>query len=378
MITSRFFRLLPITSLVLCLPGLVLAATLQAKVVDVQSGSTLIVSNINRPLRIKLKGVAPPEAGQPFNVVARDHLRNLVLEKTVVVEYTHLMEGYLEAKVFVNGIDIASQMLRDGVVWYDHAGDYQLTDTDRDLYSRCEQAARFEKRGLWQDPAPVAPWDFRQKQAFDAAVATYETPARSVGRKKGKQRVSNGDLLGSLLGSGANTSAPRLIDDYGTPDRWMKYESTADHFSILIPSNGIEDSYSGPDASGHPITAHIVAAGNAQEFYALLGTKSVVESKSDLAASDAAIRALVSGMNQGAQHSGSDDLISLRPVQQLKLGDFSGKLYTLSSQRFSGAARVYTKMAGEQRELFVLLVLHPRGGESLAERFLTSFKVTAH
>src|SRR5258708_34052457 len=98
-------RFLTVITAVLCLPLLAGAATLQAKVVQVESGNSLVVSNINRPLRIRLKAVAPPESGQAFSEAARDHLKALVLDQAVFVEYTHLAGGSLEQKVILTGVD---------------------------------------------------------------------------------------------------------------------------------------------------------------------------------------------------------------------------------------------------------------------------------
>jgi endonuclease YncB( thermonuclease family) len=377
MTKSHLSRLVVFVAIVFCAPVFAVGATLQARVVDVLSGNTLVVSNISRALRIKLKGIAPPEAGQPFSDTARDHLRTLVFDKAVSVEYTHLADGYLEAKIFLNGLDVASQMIRDGVAWYDHAGDYQLSQSDRDLYLRCEQLARSEKRGLWQDATPVAPWEFRRTQAEASSFINETRTQLSTKRTTSDGGFSNADLLGSFAGS-SRTGAPtlKLIDVNGSPDRWMKYECAAEHFSILIPSNGIEDFYSGPDTSGHPMAAHIVAAGNAQEFYALVRAKTLSEDKTDLAASDAVIRSLVNGLNQGVQQSGLSDEISLKPLRQLRLGQYFEKNYGLNSGQFSGSVRVLTKLTGDQREFFVLFVLTRRGGESLAQQFLTSFKLS--
>ena len=47
-----------------CSSGAAVAATLRAKVVEVQSGNTLVVTNTYRPLRVRLKAIAPPEVGQ--------------------------------------------------------------------------------------------------------------------------------------------------------------------------------------------------------------------------------------------------------------------------------------------------------------------------
>lgn len=144
-------------------------ATLHVKVTEVQSGNTLVVSNTSRALKVRLKGIAPPEAGQPFSDVAREHLKMLVLDKAVVLDYTNLSDGYLEAKISLNGIDVGSQMLRDGAVWYDPNKAHGLTDADRKLYANCEKAARDEKRGLWSDAAAVSPLAFREAKNAEAA-----------------------------------------------------------------------------------------------------------------------------------------------------------------------------------------------------------------
>ena len=36
----------------------------------------------------------------------------------------------------------------------------RLSATDREVYQQSEQAARSERRGLWQAENPIAPWEF--------------------------------------------------------------------------------------------------------------------------------------------------------------------------------------------------------------------------
>src|SRR5947208_7381265 len=161
---TSMFRLFAVLPLLLALAATASAATLQAKVVEVRSGNVIVVSNINRAISVRLKAISPPEVGQLFNDIASDQLKALLLDKNVTLEFTHFADNYLEARVFFNNIDIGSQMLRDGAAWYDHALDYELNQADRDLYAQCESAARAEKRGLWQDTAALAPWEYRRLQ----------------------------------------------------------------------------------------------------------------------------------------------------------------------------------------------------------------------
>ena len=66
-ITSRISF---ITCALICLATTAAAATLNVKVIEVPSGNTVVVTNINRPLKVRLKAIAPPEA-EPARCVRR-------------------------------------------------------------------------------------------------------------------------------------------------------------------------------------------------------------------------------------------------------------------------------------------------------------------
>jgi endonuclease YncB( thermonuclease family) len=379
--TSSALKILAALVGTLCLPLLASAATLQAKVVEVESGNTLVVSNINRPLRIRLKAVVPPEVGQPFNETAREHLKALVLNKTVLVDYTHLADGYVECRVILNGIDIGAQMLRDGVAWFDRATDYGLNEIDRALYEQCERAARSEKRGLWKDQSPVAPWEFRKAQVARLNGEVSEPSFRQSQSRKQRatQGFSNDDLLGAVTGSGSKTGQPNLrpIAANGSPDHWTRFESETEHFSILIPSNAVEGSYSGMDTDGSPAAFHYLGAGNDHAFYVLLSARGPNGKYTDASTADQVIRGFVGGMNRGSERAGSNANVTTRFVRDLRLGDYAGKQYTLSAEGtgFSGVVRVLSKQIGDQREVFMLFVMTRPGSEPSGNQFLNSFKI---
>jgi endonuclease YncB( thermonuclease family) len=383
---TNIFRTVVVLSLMICSQLPAKAATLQAKVTQVDSGNFLVVSNINRPLRIKLKAIEPPESGQPFSDVARDHLKALVFDKAVAVEYTHMASGYLEAKVFLNGIDIGSQMLRDGVAWYNRSAEYTLSQADRDLYMQCEQAARNEKRGLWQDSSAVAPWQFRRDQ--EAKLAKLNTqlesplaaPRQSLRRspKQTNPGLGSNDLLNSAMGAGlaADGSSLSAISENGTPDRWTTFESIAGHFSVSIPSNAIEKSSEISDPSGRPLAVQLVAGGGPQGFFSLTRIKGPDGDDDDSAAIESVIRSIIAGMNDAATHHYEfEKVLTVKLIRQLKLGNYYGKQYSLTSKAVSGSARVFTKQNGDNREFYVLMALVPPGSESAAAQFLNSFRI---
>src|SRR6185436_5741433 len=106
----------------------------------------------------------------------------------------------LEARVFLNDIDVGSQMIRDGVAWYDTTVITGLSVGDQNIYAQCEQAARSEKRGLWADQNPVSPWEFRKAEAAKLAAAT--APAASL---KSKSRTGTANVKNLYYsGSGAD------------------------------------------------------------------------------------------------------------------------------------------------------------------------------
>jgi len=359
------------------------AATLQAKVLEVRSGNTLVVSNTNRSVRVRLKSVAPPEAGQPYSDAATDHLRTLVMDQTVVVEYTHLIDGYLEARVFLNGVDIGSQMLRDGAAWYDHSAEYELNDEARELYAECEQAARAEKRGLWKQDSPLAPWEFRriEKAKFDEMASTRYGTLPKSSRSTHKDLLSSSDLAGAFMGGSGSTSGLsglRPIVQNGSFERWTSFDSPLAHFSVMVPSSGVAGSGVSSDQHGLPVTYDIVAAGGQQAFLVLVSGKGANENNTDSTAIDKSIKELIAGMNQAsAKHGhGPGDQISIKPVRDLKLSGYVGRQYNLANEWFSGTARVYTKRMGNERQVFILYALARPGGEDVGSQFLNSFKIT--
>lgn len=376
------FKLLAVLSLLLGLAAGASAATLQAKVIEVRSGNAIVVTNINRPVSVRLKAIVPPEVGQPFNDVARDHLKALVLDKTVTVEYTHFADNYLEARVFFNNIDIGSQMLRDGVAWYDHALDYELNQADRDLYAQCEAAARAEKRGLWQDTAALSPWEYRRLRTERLSRITDPSPIGVLSQpRKPKTRtsLSNDDVVKLVMGSGSSSSGMSSIHPIvqnGDAERWVKYTSSAGHFAVTLPSNAVEGSDIIADpVTGGSLTINFVTGGSNVGIYLAASAKGPNGPGTDESARDQFIRGLISGMNYGAAQDGHA-MVDLKPERAVNIGGYAGMQYRLTGAGVVGSARVFTKQVGDQRELFLLMTLSRPDSEDLSSQFIRSFAIT--
>jgi micrococcal nuclease len=169
------------------------AASLYGKVIEVNSGDVITIFNLNRPVRVKLLGVDAPEMNQAFGDVAKRHLYDLVFDKGVLVNYSGIAaDKSLTGRVSLNDVDIGAQMIRDGAAWFDLNNMDRLSASDREVYQQSEQAARSEKRGLWQQANPVAPWEFVK------AENAKKNPAVSLNKNEASLRVRPDGLASEL------------------------------------------------------------------------------------------------------------------------------------------------------------------------------------
>jgi len=192
------------------------AATIFGRVIEVNDGDVITVFNLNRPVRIKLLAVDAPESDQVFGDVAKKHLGELVYDKTVLVEYWGIApDGSLVGRVTLNGADIGAQMIRDGAAWFDASNQDRLSAADREVYQQSEQAARSEKRGLWQTENPIAPWEFvRAKTLRRDPVASLNsvTPAARAPRQSVPE-LTNLTLITARMNSAAVSSVAVSAND---------------------------------------------------------------------------------------------------------------------------------------------------------------------
>ena len=60
-------------------------------------------------------------------------------------------------------LDVCYAQISTGLAWWYRAYAKEQSSEDRGRYESEENDARLRKRGLWADPAPVPPWDWRRK-----------------------------------------------------------------------------------------------------------------------------------------------------------------------------------------------------------------------
>ena len=138
------------------------------RVVSVHDGDTVrCLDDGNTEHKIRLTGIDAPETGQPFGTVSRDHLRQLVLRREVVVhEQGKDKYGRTLARLEVDGKDVAATMVAEGLAWH-----YVRYSDDQQL-ARAEREAKAAARGLWADREPMPPWEWRKAEHERKAAPT--------------------------------------------------------------------------------------------------------------------------------------------------------------------------------------------------------------
>ncbi len=130
-----------------------------AECVGVADGDTLTVLRGKRQIKVRLEGIDCPELHQSFGARAKQFTSSLVFGKKVTVKAKYLDRiGRTVSRVSVNGKDISVALVEAGLAWH-----YRRYSSDALLAKAEEQAMRL-KKGLWSDPLPVPPWEWRQSR----------------------------------------------------------------------------------------------------------------------------------------------------------------------------------------------------------------------
>jgi endonuclease YncB( thermonuclease family) len=131
---------------------------IRGQVVSIQDGDTITVLQGGSTYRVRLQGVDCPEKGQAFGNVAKQFTSDLVFGKTVKVKYEERdqYKRYL-GTVYLGDVNLNKSLVQAGLAWH-----YKQYSKDPVL-AALEVKARLDKKGLWSDPKPIPPWDYRRQ-----------------------------------------------------------------------------------------------------------------------------------------------------------------------------------------------------------------------
>lgn len=127
------------------------------KVIDIADGDTLTLLKDNKKVKIRLGGIDAPERKQAFGNRSRESLEELCAGKQASYRTQDTDRyGRVVAQVTCEGKDANRAQVERGMAWV-----YEQYNKDRALPG-LEAQARAERRGLWADARPVAPWSWRK------------------------------------------------------------------------------------------------------------------------------------------------------------------------------------------------------------------------
>jgi endonuclease YncB( thermonuclease family) len=150
------------------------AETLSGYVVDIADGDTITVLDANlQQHKIRLQGIDAPEKAQPFGWRSKKNLSQLVFNKDVRVEWIK-RDKYkrIVGKVWVQPsgcpncpmtFDAGHAQITVGLGWRYRKYASEQPAQDRGQYEFSEQEAKAKRVGLWRDPEPIPPWEWRRR-----------------------------------------------------------------------------------------------------------------------------------------------------------------------------------------------------------------------
>lgn len=139
---------------------------LTGSVVAIADGDTItLLDSAKTQHRIRLEGIDAPETHQAFGEQSRLSLSEMIFGKDVSVSYQKTDQyGRLVGKIVLDGKDINLEQVKAGMAWHYKFYEDEQTPEDRDAYAKAEAEARAARRGLWQDPNPTEPYQFRKEE----------------------------------------------------------------------------------------------------------------------------------------------------------------------------------------------------------------------
>jgi len=371
------------TAIIICCFVSADAASLFGKVIEVNSGDVITIYNLNRPVRVKLMGVDAPEMNQAFGDVAQRHLADLVFEKSVVVEYAGIAaDSSLTGRVLLNDADIGAQMIRDGAAWFDLRSGDRLSANDREIYQQSETAARGEKRGLWQQENPVAPWEFVKAAKMRANVSP--SSKEIVTETKPKRSGPTSELSNLTLMKGANSvpvSSSAADNDTtwvrsSARKNWTRLQPPGAGFSVEVPDGG--DRLTTQEMVGDQmIDVNRYRVRDGWAVYSVGWFKGPFLGESDEIVFKSMLKEFMAAAAESFKYDNrrSDFDCQSLSGKSLSQNGYSGIEYDLRPCKVPWRVRMYTKVVDKERQVYLGATAFAEEDTANAARFMKSFTV---
>lgn len=182
--------------------------TLPGDVVEVLDGRTVVLEIQTGRATIELQYIDVPTTGPMAETVKR-HLRNLVFKKRVEYRARSLSFDRTIGQIFVGGVDVSQQLLRDGAAWHTPSELSGQDATEFAQYASIEASAKKEKRGVWSKPDLKPSWEQPRRETTASTRAIVSSTRRQLAKPGywGDKNPKMGDI-GALF-NGYNAASKK-------------------------------------------------------------------------------------------------------------------------------------------------------------------------
>jgi endonuclease YncB( thermonuclease family) len=176
--------------LTLCLTTqIVMADLLSGQVISISDGDTLTILTENKQkIIVRLNAIDAPEKNQAFSNASKKSLSSICFQMAAIVETFGLDKyGRTIGDVTCNKVNANKHQVDNGMAWV-----YRKYSNDSTLIA-LEAQAKNMGLGLWDDPNPIPPWDFRQKNTLPSTppvIKPVNNGFSCSGKRFCKQMVS--------------------------------------------------------------------------------------------------------------------------------------------------------------------------------------------
>ena len=142
-------------------------ASLICLVGAISDGDTLTVRcgapGAYQQVKVRIAAIDAPESRQAFGQKSRQHLARLCFRQQAALQPVEQDSyGRTVAHVRCGNADVAAAQVQAGLAWV-----YTPYATTRPHLAPLQQQARNSGTGLWSQPRPQAPWDYRRRHRPD-------------------------------------------------------------------------------------------------------------------------------------------------------------------------------------------------------------------
>ena len=132
------------------------------RVIGVKDGDTFVLLIDDFQLVVRFSHIDCPEKKQPFSNRAKQFVSDRCFGRYVTLIHDHEYDRYgrlLAEVILENGENLNKELVRNGLAWH-----FTRYSSDEE-YAQLEIEARNNRIGIWSDPSPTAPWDWRRPKS---------------------------------------------------------------------------------------------------------------------------------------------------------------------------------------------------------------------